>query len=146
MFMKITGDRSGYLSLLLEADEDEAMLGRYLDSGTMYALTEDGVTVCIAIVVMRGQEAELMNIAVPSCLRGRGHGSNMLSCIIHELSGRCTRLIVGTGDASPARRFYERNGFRRCGIRKGFFLQYDHPVVEDGRRLVDMVMYSKDIR
>ena len=34
MFMKITGDRSGYLSLLLEADEDEAMLGRYLDSGT----------------------------------------------------------------------------------------------------------------
>lgn len=103
MFMKITGDRSGYLSLLLEADEDEAMLGRYLDSGTMYALTEDGVTVCIAIVVMRGQEAELMNIAVPSCLRGRGHGSNMLSCIIHELSGRCTRLVVGTGGCIPGK-------------------------------------------
>ena len=88
MFMKITGDRSGYVPLLLEADEDEAMLGRYLDSGTMYALTEDGV----AIVVMRGQEAELMNIAVPPHLRGRGHGSNMLSCIIQELSGRCSRL------------------------------------------------------
>ena len=36
-------DKKQYLSLLLLADEQEDMLDRYLERGTMYVLEDDGV-------------------------------------------------------------------------------------------------------
>ena len=38
---KVTSNKKQYLPLLLLADEEEAMIDRYLERGTMYVL-EDG--------------------------------------------------------------------------------------------------------
>ena len=40
---KITENKKQYLSLLLLADEQESMIDRYLDKGTMYVLDDDGI-------------------------------------------------------------------------------------------------------
>ena len=82
---------------------------------------------------------ELMNIVTREERRGMGYGSAMLS-FLSETYGD---LRAGTGDVSPARKFYEKNGFVETDVRKDFFLQYDHPVIENGRQLVDMVIYEK---
>ena len=39
--IKVTSNKKQYLPLLLLADEEEAMIDRYLERGTMYVL-EDG--------------------------------------------------------------------------------------------------------
>ena len=40
---RVEGDKKRWLSLLLLADEQEDMVDRYLDRGTMYLLEEGGV-------------------------------------------------------------------------------------------------------
>ena len=98
--------------------------------------------VTLALVTAEGDCAELMNIVTVEKHRGKGYGSLMLSYLSKEFSAY-GYLIAGTGDCSPARLFYEKNGFSLSGLRKDFFLQYDHPVIENGRMLTDMVLYRK---
>ena len=46
--VEIRENKKEYLELLLLADEQESMIDRYLDKGSMYALFEDGVrAVCV---------------------------------------------------------------------------------------------------
>ena len=40
---QVTENKKAYLELLLLADEQESMIDRYLDRGTMYVLEDDGV-------------------------------------------------------------------------------------------------------
>ena len=40
---KVETDKKRYLDLLLLADEQEDMVDRYLERGTMYVLEDDGV-------------------------------------------------------------------------------------------------------
>ena len=143
-FRRIDLDRSIYIPLLLEGDEDIAMLNRYLDKGDLFGLFDADGVVTLALVTADGNGAELMNIVTVEKHRGKGYGSLMLSYLSKEFSAY-GYLTAGTGDCSPARLFYEKNGFSLSGLRKGFFLQYDHPVIENGRRLTDMVLYRKRI-
>ena len=143
-FRRIDSDRSIYIPLLLEGDEDIAMLNRYLDKGALFGLFDADGVVTLALVTADGNGAELMNIVTVEKHRRKGYGSLMLSYLSKEFSAY-GYLTAGTGDCSPARLFYEKNGFSLSGLRKGFFLQYDHPVIENGRRLTDMVLYRKRI-
>ena len=43
MIYEITDDKKQYLTLLLLADEQEDMIDRYLERGTMYVLDDDGI-------------------------------------------------------------------------------------------------------
>ena len=40
---EITDNKKQYLSLLLLADEQESMIDRYLERGTMYVLEDEGI-------------------------------------------------------------------------------------------------------
>ena len=139
VFKKISSDRDVFIPLLLEGDEDINMLGKYLHKGVLYGLYENDEPVTLALVLQHGGCTELMNIVTREERRGMGYGSAMLSF----LSKTYGDLKVGTGDVSPARKFYEKNGFTETGVRKHFFLQYDHPLIENGRQLVDMIIYEK---
>ena len=44
---KVENDKKRYLDLLLLADEQENMIDRYLERGTMYVLEDDGVKACL---------------------------------------------------------------------------------------------------
>lgn len=52
-------------------------------------------------------------------------------------------LRVGTAESSlDAIRFYEQTGFRRSGVRNGFFDAYPEPIWEEGVRARDMIMFE----
>lgn len=134
------------LSLLLLADEQEDMIDRYLDSGTMYVLDDDGIK-CECVVMDEGNGVlEIKNLAVyPECQR-KGYGRAMIDFIAARYKGQFSVLQVGTGDSPLTVPFYEKCGFARSHCVKNFFTEnYDHPIFECGIQLVDMVYLRRKL-
>ncbi len=141
---EITENKTQYLALLLLADEQESMIGRYLNRGTMYALDDGGVKAVCVVTDEGGGVLEIKNIAVrPDCQR-RGYGRRLIDFVKDRYRGRFHTLQVGTGDSPLTVPFYLSCGFVRSHTLPGFFLEhYDHPIYECGKRLVDMVYFQQ---
>lgn len=142
---KIETNKKQYLSLLLLADEQEDMVDRYLERGTMYVLLDGGVK-AECVVTDEGGVLEIKNIAVAPACQGRGYGRALVA-FLEETYGKTHVLLqAGTGDSPATVPFYETCGFARAGVVKNFFLEnYDHPIYESGVRLRDMVYFQKPI-
>lgn len=141
---EITENKTQYLALLLLADEQESMIGRYLNRGTMYALDDGGVKAVCVVTDEGGGVLEIKNIAVrPDCQR-RGYGQRLIEFVKDRYRGRFHTLQVGTGDSPLTVPFYLSCGFVRSHTLPGFFLEhYDHPIYECGKRLADMVYFQQ---
>ena len=72
---EIINDKKQYLDLLLLADEQEDMIDRYLERGTMYVLEEDGVKAECVVTDEGSGVLELKNIAVEPAFQGKGYGN-----------------------------------------------------------------------
>lgn len=146
-FRTISDNKRTFLPLLLLGDEQEDMIDRYLDRGTLYALYDGGALRCVCVVMEEGGgDFEIKNLAVAPESQRRGYGRAMVEFVVQTCRGRGTRLLVGTGDSPLTAPFYEACGFRECGRVKNFFLDhYDHPIFEAGRQLVDMVYFSMEL-
>ena len=125
---KIKCDKKRYLALLLSGDEQEYMIDRYIDRGDMFVGIVDG-NVAVVCVVTREAEfmAEVKNIAVAPEYRRMGYGRAMLR-YVENLYPDCT-VQVGTGESHRIPDFFTDN--------------YDHPVIDGGIVLRDMVYMKK---
>ena len=137
---EVPDGKKRYLDLLLLADEQEDMIDRYLERGTLYVL-EDGAVRAECVVIDEGDGVlELKNLAVEPGSQGRGYGKALVDFLVQTYAGRYEVLQVGTGDSPATVPFYESCGFRRHHRVRNFFTDhYDHPIYEGGVRLVDMV-------
>ena len=61
---KIEDNKKRYMSLLFLADEQEDMIDRYLEKGTMYVLEENGVKAECVVTDEGSKVLEIKNIAV----------------------------------------------------------------------------------
>ncbi len=141
---KVTENKTQFLSLLLLADDQEDMIDRYIDQGTMYVLDDDGVK-CQCVVTDEGDGIlEIKSIATePSC-QGNGYGKAMIDFIAAKYKEDYSILQVGTGESPLTLPFYEKCGFARSHVIKNFFTDnYDHPIYECGVQLVDMVYLQR---
>ncbi len=143
---KVTGDKKLYLPLLLLADEQEDMIGRYIEKGTMYILEHGGLK-CECIVADEGSGIlEIKNIATVPEHRGKGYGRMMIDFISAKYKNQYSVLQVGTGDSPQTIPFYEKCGFSRSHIIQNFFTDnYDHPIYECGIKLQDMIIMQKKL-
>jgi ribosomal protein S18 acetylase RimI-like enzyme len=143
---KIKNDKKRFLDLLLLADEQENMIDRYLERGEMFALFDDDVK-SICVVTMEGPDyCELKNIATRESEQRKGYAKKLLSNIFEHFSDRCKWIYVGTGDNTEAISFYQHLGFTYSHTVTNFFIDhYDHPIIESGRQLIDMVYYKKEL-
>ena len=143
---RVETDKKRYLDLLLLADEQEDMVDRYLERGTMYVLEDGGVKAECVVTDEGDGILELKNIAVAPDFQGRGYGKAMVAFLVQTYTEQHTVLQVGTGDSSSTIPFYESCGFRRHHLVKKFFTDhYDHPPYEDGVQLVDMVYLQREL-
>jgi hypothetical protein len=131
---------------LLLADEQENMMDKYIDIGTMYLLDDNGVK-CECIVTDEGNGIlEIKNIATAPDCQGRGYGRKLIDYIVLKYEKQYSVLQVGTGDSPLTIPFYEKCGFVRSHSIKNFFTDnYDHPIYECGIQLVDMVYLRRNI-
>ena len=142
--VEIRENKKEYLELLLLADEQESMIDRYLDRGSMYALFEDGVRAVCVVTDEGGGILELKNLAVCPEYQRKGYGTAMTRFLEERYRGQYGILQVGTGDSPLTVPFYEACGFRRSHTVKNFFTEhYDHPIYEAGVLLKDMVYLRK---
>lgn len=141
---EIKTNKKQYLSLLLLADEQENMIDRYLEQGTMYVLEDDGVKAECVVTDEGSGILEIKNIATDPEYQGQGYGKTLIEFVAKEYAGTFSVLQVGTGDSSMTIPFYEKCGFVRSHRISNFFTDnYDHPIIEGGVQLVDMVYLQK---
>lgn len=152
---KINRDKKRYLSLLLLGDEQEDMIDRYLERGTMYVLEEkdgegepeENPAVGVCVVTDEGDGIlELKNMAVAPFYQKRGYGRMMLRFLSETYAGEYSFLQAGTGDSPLTVPFYEKCGFRRSHVIENFFTDhYNHPIYEGGVQLKDMIYFRKKL-
>lgn len=143
---KIAENKKQFLSLLLLADEQEDMIDRYIDRGTMYVLDDDGIKCQCVVTDEGGGILEIKSIATePSC-HGNGYGKAMIDFMAAKYKEDYSILQVGTGESPLTLPFYEKCGFVRSHVIKNFFTDnYDHPIYECGVQLVDMVYLQRKL-
>ncbi len=143
---EVKEQKKRYLDLLLLADEQEDMIDRYLEAGTMYILEDHGIKAeCVVLEVQSGV-LEIKNIATDPQFHGKGYGKALIEFIIKQYQDDYSILQVGTGDSPSTIPFYEKCGFTRSHIIKNFFTDnYDHPIYDGGVQLTDMVYLQRYI-
>lgn len=143
---KVKHNKKAYIDLLMLADEQESMIDRYLERGEMFVLNDNGVKAECVITKEADGIYELKNIAVtPGCQR-KGYGKKLIDFLFTYYSV-CNTILVGTGDVPSALGFYHKCGFTESHRIKNFFTDnYDHPMYEDEKQLVDMVYLKREVK
>lgn len=144
---EIHSDKKRFLPLLLLGDEQEDMIDRYLDNSRMFVLTENENIIGECVVQDLGNGLiELKNIAIDTEHQHKGYGRSLIDHIEATYRHSHSIMQVGTGDSRLTVPFYEKCGFRRTHVLKNFFVDnYDHPIFEDGIRLIDMIYLQKEL-
>lgn len=144
--IEVKSDKKKYIDLLLLADEQESMIDRYIEKGTMYVLEDNGIK-AVCIVTDEGDGLlEIKNIATNPKYQKKGYGKRLIEFIAEQYKEKYSILQVGTGDSPLTVPFYEKCGFLRSHTIKNFFIEnYDHPIYECGIQLVDMIYLRKSI-
>ncbi len=143
-FIEVKTDKRAYIDLLLLGDEQEDMIEKYLDRGTMYALMKNDVKAVCVVTDEGNSVLEIKNIAVKAEYQHMGYGKKLIGLIERKYKGLYNVLKVGTGDSPLTIPFYKKCGFKEMYRVKNFFVDnYDHPIFECGRQLVDMVYLEK---
>lgn len=141
---QITHDKKQFLNLLLLADEQESMVDRYLERGEMFALFDPEVRAVCVITDEGNGVFEIKNIATDPAFQGRGYGRALIEFALEHCRGKGQVMMVGTGDSPLTLPFYKRCGFTESHRVKNFFTDnYDHPIIEAGVQLVDMVYLKR---
>jgi len=108
-----------------DRDRFEALLGqdRFLAAGAF-----DGPRLCayLASYSLAG-ELEIVNVAVDGVLRGQGLGGALLRFVLDLAVRRGVGRIVleVRADNAPALALYRSCGFRRVGLRPGYYVGSD---------------------
>ena len=145
--IEVRENKKQYLSLLMLADEQEDMIDKYIDRGTMYVLYDNGVK-CECVVTDEGNGIlEIKNIATAQNYQCKGYGKAMIDFIVSTYKKQYSVLQVGTGDSPLTIPFYEKCGFIRSHKLKNFFTDnYKYPIDEGGIQLIDMIYLRKNIK
>ena len=139
-------DRPRYLPFLLMADESEEMVGRYIGRGDMLLLMDRIPRGLCIVTDEENGVLEIKNLIIFPESRRMGYGRVLIEEVVRRYSGRYDVLQVGTGDSPLTIPFYERCGFVRSHVIKGFFTEnYDHGIVEGGVVLEDMVYLRRPL-
>lgn len=145
-FFEIKNNKKDYMDLLLLADEQSNMIEKYMERGRMFVLKDPDVKAECVVTDEDGGVLEIKNIAVYQQYQRLGYGKCLIEYIEKTFSDDFDILQVGTGDSPLTVSFYENCGFTKSHTVKNFFTDnYDHPIFEAGKQLVDMIYLNKKI-
>ena len=144
--IQVRENKKLYLELLLLADEEEAMIDKYLERGDMYALLDGEKAAAVCVITREGEgEMEIKNVAVDPSYQKKGLGKRIIEEVWAKYPEAKT-LFVGTGDSPMTVPFYKACGFTPSHRIENFFTaHYTHPIYESGVRLVDMVYLRRPL-
>ena len=141
----IKRNKKSVLDLLLLADEQESMIDKYLERGTLFALYDDGLkSVCVVTDEGNGS-FEVQSLATYEQFQKHGYGRRLLNHVFDYYKGKGTTMLIGTGDVPWILSFYESCGFELSHRLENYFVEnYDKPMFEEGIQLKDKVYLKMD--
>ena len=98
--IEVIKNKKQFLSLLLLADEQENMIDRYLERGTMYVLNDNGVKAECVVTDECNGILEIKNIATVPEYQGKGYVN-------------CTPKVGQESQRKGCRNLWEKN----CSVR-----------------------------
>ena len=142
----IKDHKKDFLDLLLLADEQEDMIDRYLERGTVFALYNDDLK-SICVVTDEGDGVyEIQNLATYPEFQKQGYGRFLINHACDYFTDIGTTMLVGTGDSPLTVPFYEKSGFVFSHRIKDYIVEhYDEPIYEDGVQLKDKVYLARPL-
>lgn len=144
--LEVSKNKKQFMELLFLADEQEEMIDRYINRGTMFVLDDNGIKAECVVTDEGNGILEIKNIATNPKYQGIGYGKTLIDFVIAKYRNQFSAIQVGTGDIPLIIGFYEKCGFSRSHIIKDFFKDnYDHPIYEEGIKLVDMIYLRRDL-
>ena len=145
-------ERERFMPLLLLADDSEAQVRSYYQTGDLFAFRgADGAILGMTLAIPWDDgSTELKAVAVDAALHGRGIGQRMLAAVLAELRARgVRRVVLGTGTSGIGQlAFYQKAGFRFWRIERDFFTPergYPERLEENGIPLRDMVWLDQEL-
>jgi ribosomal protein S18 acetylase RimI-like enzyme len=143
--IKVTGNKKENIDLLLLADEQENMVDKYLECGDMFVLNDNGIKAECVVVEESDGIYELKNIAVQPDYQHKGYGKALIEFLFSYYT-KCKTMFVGTGDSPLILNFYKKCGFIESHRITNFFTDnYDHPMYESGKQLIDMIYLKREL-
>ena len=139
--------REEYMPLLLLADEEQAVVNRYLHEGDLFELREEGQVIGVALcLLLENETIEIKNIAVDEAFQGRGYGKWIITQLCRHYEDK-KRIIVGTANSSIGNiAFYQKLGYTLYDVKWFFFTQhYTEEIIEDGIIAKHMLMFEQKL-
>ena len=143
----ISENKKDFLDLLLLADEQEDMIDKYLERGTLFALYDDDLK-SICVVTDEGNEIfEIQSLATYPQFQGKGYARYLINHVCDCYKDKGIAMLVGTGETPIILPFYENSGFVFSHRLENYFVDhYDEPIFEDGVQLKDKIYLKRDLR
>ena len=142
---EITTNKSDFMDILLIGDEDETMINKYLNTSTLFALYDKSkLTSVCAVITADKDTVEIKNLATYPEYQNKGYGSALIDFVCQKYKNDFKFLVLGTGENIRTLNFYKKRGFKETHRIKNFFTNnYQKPVYENGRQLIDMIYLKK---
>jgi ribosomal-protein-alanine N-acetyltransferase len=100
-----------------------AELARVPESRHYVVADDDGAVVGYAGLMTVGGQADVQTVAVAPGHQGQQLGATLLRAIVDEATSRgCTEVLLEVRvDNEPALHLYEKAGFERISVRRGYY-------------------------
>jgi [ribosomal protein S18]-alanine N-acetyltransferase len=100
-----------------------AELARVPETRHYLVADDDGAVVGYAGLMTVGRQADVQTVAVASDQQGHGYGATLLGAIVDEATARgCTEVLLEVRvDNDSALHLYEKAGFERISVRRGYY-------------------------
>ena len=144
---EVTSNKADYMEILLIGDEDESMINKYLEQSTFFVLYDNDILTSIcAVIEIDSETVEIKNLATYPEYQNKGYASKLLDYVCNRYKEKFRTVILGTGENETTLNFYKKRGFVETRRIKNFFTDnYSHPIVENGKQLVDMIYLKKSL-
>ncbi len=108
-------------------------------------MEKDGVMVAFTVMWFIVDECHLANIAVHPDHRRKGYGQRLLEAVIAEARKHsCGRVMLEVRRSNTdAIRMYERNGFKKVGVRKNYY--HDGFMQDEDAILMDLELKRENV-
>ena len=138
--MNITINRAEQLSevpydLLLLADENPALLAKYLPQSQPYLLRVDGQVRGVCLLTTEAGSGEIVNVAIDPAFQGKRLGRRLLQYVIETARNQpLTHLFIKTANSGIHQiKLYQQVGFELVSVNYNHFLNaYPEPIWENG--------------
>ena len=144
---EVTSNKADYMEILLIGDEDELMINKYLEQSTFFVLYDNDILTSIcAVIEIDSETVEIKNLATYPEYQNKGYASKLLDYVCNRYKEKFRTVILGTGENETTLNFYKKRGFVETRRIMNFFTDnYSHPIVENGKQLVDMIYLKKSL-